>query len=830
MRTLTALCALAALTSAQLPQLESVRPRGGQRGTTLELHLRGRALDGARELVFDTPGLSAGELDVKDDRRVHADVAIAPDCPLGPHAVWVRTARGLSSLGTFGVGALPELEEQEPNGTNAEAQAIELDQVINGVASTEDLDLFRFEGKAGTRVAVEIEGLRLGDRLFDPAVALLDEAGFALASCDDIASARQDAILDHVLPADGAYYVSVREAAYRGNDNSRYRLHVGRFPRPLSSLPLGGAPGEELPLTLLGAAGEAGALTAVVPAARPSGGLCPEGVSALWVEDERGIAPGPLWLRTSALARAAEVEPNDEPEQAFGVEAPCAVEGVLGVAGDLDRFEFDAVAGTEYDVVVWARRLRSPIDAVLDIDKVGAGRVASNDDDEGHPDSRVRFRAEEAGRYRVSLRDQLRRGGPEFTYRVEITPVAPRLRLEFTETLDRAAVPRGGRSLVPLRVERVDISGPIEVSIEGLPAGVSASIPTIQPGTDLTLVVLEAEAEAPDQAALCALVASQEERAVEGGLWHDVVLITGQNQSLFWGHTIDRMPLAVTEPAPFRLNVRPLGVPLVQDGSQRLVIEVERDEGYEGEVTLTLPFRPPGVSAPGSVRVAAGAREAGIELSASGSARVGDWQLAVVGQAVVDGASVQVCSALTALEIAAPFVRFTAQASSVERGQATQMLVAIERLEGFAGTATVELVGLPHGVSSDALELGPETNELIFALRTADDSPKGRHRGLAFRARFTLEAGEVPHALPAAELRIQQPTPAVASAPTQPEQPAAEEAAPVERPPTRLEKLRAEHAALLESLQRAEEERARGEAEEATPGEAETVSTEGAQP
>ena len=30
-------------------------------------------------------------------------------------------------------------------------------------------------------------------------------------------------------------------------------------------------------------------------------------------------------------------EPNDEPEQAFGVEAPCAVEGVLAVAGDLVR-------------------------------------------------------------------------------------------------------------------------------------------------------------------------------------------------------------------------------------------------------------------------------------------------------------------------------------------------------------------------------------------------------------------------------------------------------------------------------------------------------------
>ena len=244
---------LSAAAAAQFPALNSIQPRGAQRGTEVEVTLKGNKLGDARALLFDPGGIEVRKLKQKKDGKLVAQLAIAPDAPLGLRAVWVQTATGLSDLATFSVGALPELEEAEPNGSAEEAQAIPLDCTVNGVAEDEDVDYYAFEGRAGERVSVEIEGMRLGDELFDPAVALLDAAGFALASCDDSALARQDPALSARLPRNGRYYVRVRESAYRGNKNYYYRVHVGRFPRPLTTLPLGGRPGESLAPLWLGA-------------------------------------------------------------------------------------------------------------------------------------------------------------------------------------------------------------------------------------------------------------------------------------------------------------------------------------------------------------------------------------------------------------------------------------------------------------------------------------------------------------------------------------------------------------------------------------------------
>ena len=122
------------------------------------------------------------------------------------------------------------------------------------------------------------------------------------------------------------------------------------------------------------------------------------------------------------------------------------------------------------------------------------------------------------------------------------------------------------------------------------------------------------------------------------------------------------------------------------------------------------------------------------------------------------------------------------------------MFVEVERLPGCRGEATVSLVGLPHEVSSDSLALGASTETLTFAVRTTAASPVGKHKTHQFQARFVLPGGELVQALAAPELRIQQPAPApVAAQPAPVAQP--EAAAQAERPPTRLEKLRREHAA-----------------------------------
>ena len=116
---LTVAALLTASAYAQFTSLESVIPRGGQRGTEVDIVLRGVKLGAARALLFGPGGVDVLTLGAVKDGQLKVRIAIAPDAEIGPRAVWVRTATGLSNLRTFHVGALAECDEVEPNGTRA---------------------------------------------------------------------------------------------------------------------------------------------------------------------------------------------------------------------------------------------------------------------------------------------------------------------------------------------------------------------------------------------------------------------------------------------------------------------------------------------------------------------------------------------------------------------------------------------------------------------------------------------------------------------------------------------------------------------------------------
>jgi len=58
--------------------------------------------------------------------------------------------------------------------------------------------------------------------------------------------------------------------------------------------------------------------------------------------------------------------------------------------------------------------------------------VAANDDSNG-PDSYVRLTCPADDDYILMIHDQLRGGGPEFAYRIEVAPVEPELTLGLAE-------------------------------------------------------------------------------------------------------------------------------------------------------------------------------------------------------------------------------------------------------------------------------------------------------------------------------------------------------------------------------------------------------------
>ena len=420
--TLVVPVALLTLTTPVLaisPVVRTMKPAGGRRGTDVVVTLAGQRLADTQGCLFYEPGITVTRIEGAKEDQVRATFKISPDARPGLYDFRLRTATGITALRTFSVGVLEEVQEKEPNNDFAKPQHINMNVTVNGVATNEDVDYYAVRAKKGERISVEIEGIRLGLTLFDPYVAILDSRRFELASSDDAALVYQDGLVSVVAPADGNYIIVAREAAYAGNANCLYRLHVGNFPRPTAIIPAGGKLGETLSVRWIGDVLGETTTSQTLPAVfdRHFG---------LLAHDDHGLAPSANVFRLSPFGNMIEREPNDSPATANPFSPPLALNGVISRSGDLDRFVFVAKKGQRYDVRVYARLIRSPLDSVLSIAARAGGRIAGNDDS-GGPDSYIRFVAPADGEYVVTLTDQLRKGGPDYTYRVEVVPVAPAL-------------------------------------------------------------------------------------------------------------------------------------------------------------------------------------------------------------------------------------------------------------------------------------------------------------------------------------------------------------------------------------------------------------------
>src|SRR4051812_47369994 len=81
---------------AQRNMLEWVLPRGGSRGTTVDVTLHGQHLDNPKEVLFYDPGIKAVGFQKSNYSDVKVRFEIAPDCPVGEHVLRLRTATALS--------------------------------------------------------------------------------------------------------------------------------------------------------------------------------------------------------------------------------------------------------------------------------------------------------------------------------------------------------------------------------------------------------------------------------------------------------------------------------------------------------------------------------------------------------------------------------------------------------------------------------------------------------------------------------------------------------------------------------------------------------------
>lgn len=775
------------IAEAGSPRLVKVSPPGGQRGTSVEAYFQGKYLEKPDEVLLYEPGITIesvealeGEVQISGRKekveagtRVRVRLRLADDCPLGAHGLRLRTANGLTDYQRFFVGPFPTVEEDEQNPKRNDkrdaAKVVPLNSTVLGRMNEQtDVDLFQIEVKQGQRISAEVEATRLGvDRgLPDLHVAILDANGKTVVAADDSALFVQDPVVSIMADHDGVYFIEVRHSTYNAA-NETYRLHVGTFPRPTGVYPAGGQAGEELAVRLLGDPKGEWTQTVKLPADRPGN------FHFAAVDADNLPTPTPNNLRVSPFPNVLEAEPNDTPEAIAATSAsilPIAFNGIIEKPGDVDCFRFQAKKGDRFKVHALANVLGSPLDPTIWIKSLAAKPGApirateSRPNQLGYPpigglnrdtlDPVIEFTVPADGEYVLGVEDDRGNGGKDFVYRVEIaaetdavlTYIPLEAENQFTPQARQAInVPSGGRYNTSVSILNTNrpFNGELELVAVGLPEGVKMIAPRVTTAMPRVPVVFEAAPGAKLQGGFIDIVAKPvgegEQPALMSG-FRQMVAMNAYGNNDYYLHTIlDKLPLAVTEPAPFSIEIEEPKSALVQNGEMALKYKIHRVEGFDGPVTVSMEWKPNGVTGATPITIKSGQTDGEYVIGASRGATAGTYQvvLTVVSggdrPGYYDGANrTYVCSQPFKLMVAEPHIDAKIARTSIERGKTANLTVKLNHLKPFEGTAKTTLSRLPRGIEliEPMREITSADKEVTFTLKATEDCLVGSYQGI----------------------------------------------------------------------------------------------------
>jgi hypothetical protein len=367
------------------PSITRVAPAGVKRGSTLLLTIEGRNLEGAKGILFDAPGLTGKVTEVRNlpedpgarspfnedvplgvRQEAKVQLTVAPDAGIGLHQFRIHTPLGTSKLAVLDVGALPEIQEAEPNSSLAEGQAVNLPATIVGtISSPGDVDNYKFAGQAGQEVVFQVVASAVGSQLL-AVISLQDPAGHELARIGDFFR-RPDPVLTFKIPADGTYTISVSDLRLGGSASHFYRLTAGAIPYVSRVFPLSVRGGQSSEVEISGA--DLGGLrktTVQAPSAKAQWQTLP-----VRVKTSLGESLNKVQLAVTEEPEIIETEPNNDAAHAQRLAVPVTVNGHVsgGAKGtpDQDYFRFSAKRGQHLTIDVAAARLGSPLDSALDV-------------------------------------------------------------------------------------------------------------------------------------------------------------------------------------------------------------------------------------------------------------------------------------------------------------------------------------------------------------------------------------------------------------------------------------------------------------------------------
>lgn len=212
--------------------------------------------------------------------------------------------------------------------------------------------------------------------------------------------------------------------------------------------------------------------------------------------------------------------------------------------------------------------------------------------DDGGPDSlkdsRLTFDPPADGVYVVRIEDVRGLGGESFGYHLLVRKPRPRFQLSLST--ENPSVPRGGTTLVTATISRFDgFEGPVDLTVDGLPPGLTATPSRIDPEDFSASIGLSADASAPAYSPPTWRVTGRAKSAPGMSLAEgDLVQVVDPGGAAGGWIVVSPEPNLRVEAAPSRL--------LIQPGQEvTMSLTVKRAPQLTGRVPIEIRNLPQGV-------------------------------------------------------------------------------------------------------------------------------------------------------------------------------------------------------------------------------------------
>ena len=249
-----------------------------------------------------------------------------------------------------------------------------------------------------------------------------------------------------------------------------------------------------------------------------------------------------------------------------------------------------------YSIVLSAENLNSPLSPSLTLLNAQGRVLRNNAGRGGRRNAIIDYSFAQPGVYALRVEDITGKGGDGYVYHLDVRPTTPDFAISVTP--DNPNIGRSGTILLEVTLQRrVGFTEPIQLSVENLPPGITASQSAIlsEGGNEQGYLTLTAAPDAELAYSVVQVVGTvtttsghQIRRAATPV---EVYRIRNNDQTVQRKNIV----VSVTESSPITVSTTPDEVIVTPDGPVNITVKVDRRKGNRQNINLTVVGLPTGV-------------------------------------------------------------------------------------------------------------------------------------------------------------------------------------------------------------------------------------------